>query len=537
MNEYTDRICGIGLPDDDPKPPVPKDKIDLTIGVFFDGTCNNKYNLNNSANLSKNPEMSSRFLIDGKEYETQVTPPPDKDKNKSYFGTFSNVAELFESYDEKSTPNTAKVYVEGAGTIEPITSADGQIVSSGALDDQPGYAFGKGDKGINSKIERGCKMIVDAIKTMKKGDAKKKATIGTLTLDVFGFSRGAATARSFVNRIEKAPEDGMTDADAALCLSNSHLPPSERARVIEAMTKMISEGKDVNLRKYLNDRSIKIEKIIVRFLGIFDTVSSFAPGSFVDLNFDNDVKELGLSIPKEIKKVVHLVAADEYRLNFSLTSITPSKQAIELILPGAHSDIGGGYNVTEQEKIVMVPAYRGAGEVCRGYMTFDELKSGRWIPFGCERQEVDRYGKIHIARTITHRIINNSYSKIPLNLMGMMSGSEGIKYRKFIYDRSVTIPNNYAIELSKVKSMIDSMISGENKLYKLSKETKKKLFGVISKTHTVITPICNEDEMEMIKSIRCGYIHLSAQNEKALWGTFIEPHKPADRRVRLVLHS
>lgn len=81
------------------------------------------------------------------------------------------------------------------------------------------------------------------------------------------------------------------------------------------------------------------------------------------------------------------------------------------------------------------------------------------------------------------------------------------------------------------------MISGENKLYKLSKETKKKLFGVISKTHTVITPICNEDEMEMIKSIRCGYIHLSAQNEKALWGTFIEPHKPADRRVRLVLHS
>ena len=489
MSDYTDVICSIELPKDNQNSDETK-VIDLTIGVFFDGTCNNKYNIDATK--------------DG------VAIPTDKDKNKSYFGTFSNVAELFESYDEESPPNTAKVYVEGIGTVEPITDQNGKLISSGALDDQPGYAFGKGDKGINGKIERGCKMIVDEIEKLTHNIDDESVAIGTLSLDVFGFSRGAAAARSFVNRIEKAPEDG---------------------------SKMISEGKKVYLRKYLKDSSIVIEKIVVRFLGIFDTVSSFAPGSFVDLNFDNDVKELGLGIPKEVKKVVHLVAADEYRLNFSLTSITPSKQAIELILPGAHSDIGGGYSVTEHEKIVMVPAYRGSGEVCRGYMTFDELKSGCWVPFNCEQQEFDRYGKTHIVRTITHRIINNSYSKIPLNLMGMMSEPEGIKYQKFVYDKSITIPNNYAIELSKVKALIDSMKSGENKLYKLSTETEKKLFGLISKVHTVITPICNEDEMEIIKSIRAGYIHLSAQNEKALWGTFIEPHKPADRRTRLILHS
>lgn len=517
MSDYTDVTCGIGLPEDEKESLVPKDKIDLTIGVFFDGTCNNKYN------------------IDAE--EDGVVIPTNTDKNKSYFGTFSNVAQLFESYDEESTPNTSKVYVEGIGTVEPVTDENGRQISSGALDDQPGYAFGKGDKGINGKIERGCKMIVDEIKNLTRNIDDDFVTIATLTLDVFGFSRGAAAARSFVNRIEKAPEDGMTDADAAVCLSNSDLPPSERLRIIEAMSKMISEGKNVHLRKYLNDRSIKIEKIIVRFLGIFDTVSSFAPGTFVDLNFDNDVKELGLSIPKELGKVVHIVAADEYRLNFSLTSITPSKQAIELILPGAHSDIGGGYSETEYEKIVMVPAYRGKGEVCRGYMTFDELKSGRWVPFGCERQEFDKDGKVHMVRTITHRIINNAYSKLPLNLMKEMSEDGGVKYEKNTYDKSVTILKNYAIELSKVKALIDSMKSGENKLYRLSKETEKKLFGMISKTYTAITPICSEDEMEMIKSIRAGYIHLSAQNEKALWGTFIEPHEPADRRVRLILHS
>lgn len=514
MSEYTDRLVTCEGSDNTDGATTEGSKINLTIGIFFDGTCNNKYNINAQK--------------DG------VAIPTDKDKNKSYFGTFSNVAELFESYDEKLASNREKVYVEGIGTVEPVTDKNGKVISSGALDDQHGYAFGKGDQGINSKIERGCKMIVDKIENMKIGFDDPDVTLGTLTLDVFGFSRGAAAARSFVNRIEKAPENGITDADAAVYLANSHLPYSERQRIIEAMSKMISEGKNVNLRKYLNDSNIKIEKIIVRFLGIFDTVSSFAPGSFVDLNFDNDVKELGLRIPKNVKKVVHLVAANEYRLNFALTSITPSKQGVELILPGAHSDIGGGYNEIEYEKIVMVPAYRGSGEVCRGYMTFDELKSGHWVPFGCERQEWDSRGRIHTVRTITHRIINNSYSKIPLNLMGEMSELE---YKKEVYDNSVTISDNHSIELSKVKSLVDSMKSGENKLYKLSEETEKKLFGIMSNKHTVITSICSEVEMEMIKSIRAGYIHLSAHNEKAVWGMFIEPHEPADRRTRLILHS
>lgn len=524
---YTQKCC-IGLPEDD-KPIEEINKIDLTIGVFFDGTCNNKYNLNNEENLRRNPEMKSRFLIDSK----KVTVPQDKDKNKSYFGTFSNVAELFESYDEKATPNTAKVYVEGIGTIEPLSDSNGKLISSGALDDQPGYAFGKGEQGINGKIERGCKMIVDEIKKLISSIDDESTTISTLTIDVFGFSRGSAAARSFVNRIEKAPENGMTDADAIVSLMNRELTPSERTRIIEAQIQMISEGKNVNLRKYLRDRNIRIEKIIVRFLGIFDTVSSFAPGSFVDLNFGNDVRELGLSVPKEVKKVVHLVAADEYRKNFSLTSIAPSKQAIELILPGAHSDVGGGYNETEYEKIAM----GGSGKLCRGYMTFDELKSGRWIPFSCERQEWDKYGKTHMARTSTHRIINNSYSKIPLNLMGEMSNADGLEYKKRNFDNSTTISAAYKVELLKVKAMIDSMKTGENKLYRLSKETEKKLFGMISKIHTVITPLCNEEDMATVESIRAKYIHLSAQNEKALWGTFIEPHEPADKRVRLILHS
>ncbi|MXD86615.1 DUF2235 domain-containing protein, partial [Escherichia coli] len=46
--------------------------------------------------------------------------------------------------------------------------------------------------------------------------------------------------------------------------------------------------------------------------------------------------------PSVAKKVFQITAMNEYRYNFSLNSIKGMWP--ELALPGAHSDIGGGYN-------------------------------------------------------------------------------------------------------------------------------------------------------------------------------------------------
>jgi hypothetical protein len=110
--------------------------------------------------------------------------------------------------------------------------------------------------------------------------------------------------------------------------------------------------------------------IKLKFVGLYDTVSSFDPSgeetpaepsdtSYLkkaarhlsfrqgDAEFRNDVGELHLTLDDPtLEKVVHLVAADEYRLNFSSTTIASALQrgkGYELKLPGAHSDIGGGY--------------------------------------------------------------------------------------------------------------------------------------------------------------------------------------------------
>ena len=49
---------------------------------------------------------------------------------------------------------------------------------------------------------------------------------------------------------------------------------------------------------------------------------------------------------KKITKVFHIAAGDEYREYFSLTNITAAmrdKYGYEVVMDGAHSDIGGSY--------------------------------------------------------------------------------------------------------------------------------------------------------------------------------------------------
>jgi len=113
--------------------------------------------------------------------------------------------------------------------------------------------------------------------------------------------------------------------------------------------------------------------VTVKFAGLFDSVSSFdevgdkaEDSRFAgkaarhatyggDDDFKNDVSELHLTLDDEkLEKVVHFVANDEYRVNFSSTTIASARQrgiGCEFYLPGAHSDIGGGYaQVVEEER-------------------------------------------------------------------------------------------------------------------------------------------------------------------------------------------
>lgn len=246
----------------------------LRVGVFFDGTGNHKDN--------------DRYLTD-----RDVT----------------NIAKLHDLYDRTETLD--RVYIAGPGTLE------GQVTKDGfhAPEDLLGLALGVGEHGGHSRIQSAIQQLRDLIKLRKPAE---------LELDVFGFSRGAALARYFVNLVNEWP--------ATLTLPEISGPDLFAPAVTFSSVRAFPEN----------------VKACVRFVGLFDTVGSFyLPGNERNLDFN-----LNLST-ESADQVVHLTAYHEIRKNFPLSSIRSVSglpvNFIEQHLPGAHSDVGGGYENPDKD--------------------------------------------------------------------------------------------------------------------------------------------------------------------------------------------
>lgn len=152
-----------------------------------------------------------------------------------------------------------------------------------------------------------------------------KPTLLGIKLFVYGFSRGAAEARTFVNWLTQLS------------------PPQENGQYPPVITLL---GLPVT----------------VEFLGIIDTVPSvglpnLVPGFNGHQGWSDNTQHLPdeTAFPSFVKRCVHLVSAHEQRQCFPLDSIRRADgrypaYATETIYPGVHSDLGGGYPPGEQGK-------------------------------------------------------------------------------------------------------------------------------------------------------------------------------------------
>lgn len=152
-----------------------------------------------------------------------------------------------------------------------------------------------------------------------------RPTLLGIKLFVYGFSRGAAEARTFVNWLTQLP------------------PPQENGQYPPVITLL---GLPVT----------------VEFLGIIDTVPSvglpnLVPGFNGHQGWSDNTQHLPdeAAFPGFVKRCVHLVSAHEQRQCFPLDSVRRADgrypaYATEVIYPGVHSDLGGGYPPGEQGK-------------------------------------------------------------------------------------------------------------------------------------------------------------------------------------------
>ena len=267
-----------------PKPPKKntKKEVDITFNLFFDGTQNNKQN---TFERHKNSEAYRKF---------------SNKKDDSYMNELSNVAILDEIAIDSN--HMYKIYNWGIGSN--VRGKDEKSVVGLAimadLSDIGDIPKVEVDKSLFSSLKGRIEWTFSKMEKIVKIKYSKNK-IKTATFNIFGFSRGATTARYFMSLENRIKTTLQLDS---------------------------------------------IQNIIFNFVGLFDTVASFG---FLHYN---DVEQLNLTAVSKAKKVVHLIAANEYREYFALSDISSAiKKGVgyELVLPGAHSDIGGGYPKIEEE--------------------------------------------------------------------------------------------------------------------------------------------------------------------------------------------
>ena len=239
----------------------------LEIGIFFDGTGNNEDNAKKGGN-SEDSYGNAR---------SNVSLLKDLYKNKDYDVANENGTGLCRKF--------RAYYMPGIGTIN-----DGQ-------DSKAGKAVGMGSTGVWRRVREATEKLGEAINELGPAIPPEE-----IILDVFGFSRGAAAARHFVNSVR---------------------------------------GGLVNYLMELDNKSIPVlklaDKIRFRFVGIFDTVASIGLGK-VEYNYAVNVHLK----TAQAEKIFHLTAMHEYRENFRLNhNLDGGGDHYEM--PGAHSDVGGGY--------------------------------------------------------------------------------------------------------------------------------------------------------------------------------------------------
>lgn len=302
-----------------------KQRITLRVGMFFDGTLNNLPNASLTAQCRR--EDLAQLGPDGLEAVTRFCQSHgyndsngdaffDQRPDNSYGNELSNVALLYELYQDDSqrriepvaTQASIKVYIEGAGS------------KAGEEDATMGMAFGQGETGVVERVKQSPAEIAERLQMLVS--ANPSIVVEKVEFDIFGFSRGAAAARHFANEVLQA-EAGV-------------------------VAKKLDPKDPVFSPSFSHENSLSIN-----FIGVFDTVAAIGDPAQGHLSVGDDYNPgVNLYLPPGCaRKVVHLTAADEHRHNFSLNRVDEAHE--ELVLPGVHSNLGGGYPTLTYERLVI----------------------------------------------------------------------------------------------------------------------------------------------------------------------------------------
>ncbi len=423
-----------------------KDPLKIRVALFFDGTLNNRMNIEEREK-------------DELEMESKAKKKFRKDPSNSYDNGRTNIA-IMEPHVEETADGYDlfyKHYIEGQGTF------------TYQRDSLRGYALAIGESGVPWRAEDGIRKAVEKMTNDKKIKYEEHY-IAKLTIDVFGFSRGAATARYAIHVIFNGRISGVDEQTGTV----------------------MYEWRPI--AKRLNESMLEIDEnaVEIRFAGLYDTVLSYLGSQKVGWT-TNALQQTAVA---RAKKALHLAAADEHRQDFPLHKIQSAVNkgvGEEYYLPGVHSDVGGSYNLAneklleqvteEREKVYMRTSDEGSDK----YLELDWLgrptgktmviHEGNPDRIRKDRQDLieqgwykeneikshdvqwDELGRAtHSILTVSRKGIRSAYSNIPLKIMARYARDEKLKISAELEKRADIILKPEK-DLKELEGIIDKYIA------------------------------------------------------------------------------
>lgn len=264
---------------------------DMWLTIFFDGTGNNE-------------------KIDSPTFE------------------HSNVARLFRAMKKQSeAKGQHNIYVPGIGT--PFR----EIGDPGKNFDMAGGNNGE------PRLQWAMKEVDRLIKAAEARANNPVNRIRSINIALFGFSRGAALARAFALRIEHRCRDNLRGIGQ---LWRGKYPT--RLYFMGLFDTVAAVGLSAGARRIISQYPVASAALASSPLGTIPVqVASNADG--------HSAWASDLRIPAMVERCVHYCAAHEIRNSFPLDTVLENGRypanCTEVIYPGVHSNVGGGYRPGE----------------------------------------------------------------------------------------------------------------------------------------------------------------------------------------------
>lgn len=348
---------------------------------------------NEQSLLSKFDSERKRFTSENYDRELELNQVVASDENyklnlkengeNTYEGEkYSNIAFLTSLYNGKSGEGNFKVlnvYMEGAGAT---------AFTDNGKQNNAGLALGIGITGVVAIVSRAMIFITNYLDSLSfSKDEKDKLK---LHFDVFGFSRGATCARVFSYMVCERASNMIRGREFSLYLNNTKLCEGGQCEFLKDYKEKnvtvdflgiydtvasigileIEKKEKIWHPDFVEKRNAEGDNYVVNDLynkmirrdsnnpnkdkeeeskeqKLYWGIMKYSLME-VRNNFHRDnVKNYGLFSPclENVKHTLHIGAIDEYRENFAFTNVgkTVPNNAIEVLIPGCHSDIGGGY--------------------------------------------------------------------------------------------------------------------------------------------------------------------------------------------------